>query len=448
MGNVIFKLWNRQSKTPTRRVDGREQKYTIYLVYNVSHTQRLKYSTGMKVEERWWNKRTMRVRDRLEAIGKDAINDRLNQLENATLSYVIGESTKGRTLTVQGLRNFLDEYTGKTKKHDITTLHKFVDDFIDKADQRVNPNTGKTISYKVKREYIRTYELLKRYEHDRRQGVELDFPDITLAFYDDFMAYLQNTEFEFNGKKQKYHIKTIKHKIITLKTFLNAATHLNINKNMQYKSTRFKAIDEEADTIYLNADELEALQQADLGEGTLSKVRDLFILGSWTGLRFSDLMRLTDDDIHDGKIYLEQKKTMGKVVIPIFPVFAEIWERYGRQLPMQISNQKYNVYIKEACKLAGINTPVQKHMTIGGERITKDYLKYELVGSHTARRSFVTNLYKMGIPDIQIMKLTGHKSTAFLGYLRESREETAEAVKHLVIDKTKTNKTNQADKHD
>ena len=52
--------------------------------------------------------------------------------------------------------------------------------------------------------------------------------------------------------------------------------------------------------------------------------------------------------------------------------------------------------------------------------------KWQLVSTHTARRSFATNLYLSGFPAISIMKITGHRTEAsFLKYIRITQRDTA-----------------------
>ena len=108
----------------------------------------------------------------------------------------------------------------------------------------------------------------------------------------------------------------------------------------------------------------------------------------------------------------------------------KILEKYNGELPVSISNQKFNQYIKEVCKHAGLNSMVSKSITKGGIPRSKNYKKWELVSSHTARRSFATNLYNSGFPTISIMAVTGHKTEkAFLLYIRVTPEEHAKKLR-------------------
>ncbi len=131
-------------------------------------------------------------------------------------------------------------------------------------------------------------------------------------------------------------------------------------------------------------------------------------------------------DIKDNTIAFRQKKTINKVIIPLHPVVIEILEKYNFNLPEPISNQNFNDYIKEAAQLAELNTNEVITKTIGGVLTNFTYPRYELVSSHTGRRSFCTNMYKQGIPTLMIMSISGHKTEkAFLKYIKITQEEHA-----------------------
>ena len=100
------------------------------------------------------------------------------------------------------------------------------------------------------------------------------------------------------------------------------------------------------------------------GNPSLDRVRDLFLVGCYTGLRFSDFSRLTPKNIADGFIEIEQSKTGDSVVIPVHSVIKKIIKKYNG-LPPTISNQKFNTYLKDICETVP---------SLKGHRI-KDYNK-------------------------------------------------------------------------
>ena len=118
------------------------------------------------------------------------------------------------------------------------------------------------------------------------------------------------------------------------------------------------------------------------------------------------------------------------MAIPLHPIVLEIWHKYNGVLPQSISNQKFNDYIKEVCALAGVDGAELKNITKGGLRAQHSFKKYELITSHTARRSFATNLYLSGFPSISIMAITGHKTErAFMAYIRVTEREHSELLR-------------------
>jgi integrase len=161
----------------------------------------------------------------------------------------------------------------------------------------------------------------------------------------------------------------------------------------------------------------------------LEKVRDLFIIAAWTGLRFGDFTSIKPEFIKGDFLHIEQHKTLGKVTIPVHPIVLEILNKYKGILPPEISNQKFNEDLKKIGQLAELTEPVYKTITKGGVRISTKYKKWELITSHSGRRSFASNLYKSGFPAKSIMKITGHKTEeAFYKYIKLTPDEHAKLL--------------------
>ena len=107
---------------------------------------------------------------------------------------------------------------------------------------------------------------------------------------------------------------------------------------------------------------------------------------------------------------ITSKKTRVKTFIPIHPVVQRICQKYDWSLP-HVSNQHFNDEIKKAAKIAGINSLVSKREYFKGKPIQKTYPKYELITSHTCRRTCATNMYLSGVSIDLIMAVTGHKTS-------------------------------------
>ena len=217
----------------------------------------------------------------------------------------------------------------------------------------------------------------------------------------------------------------------TLKTMLKDASKKKINPNSDYANTWMKVSAINVENIYLNESELAIINNLDLSKNTrLEKVRDLFIIGAYTGLRFSDFSNIQKGNIilRDDNHYISitTKKTNTPVVIPLHPIALSILQKYDMAIPGSMSNQKMNDYLKEIGELAGIKGEIILSKTRGGRNSETKALKYELITTHTARRSFATNAYKSGIPAIAIMAITGHKTqVSFMKYIKITNEENA-----------------------
>ncbi len=367
-------------------------------------SQRAKFSDSSKENKR------------LKQKWDDNLNNLKKNIEDAFFELE-SPPTKDFLNTVIDKYRFPDKY-----KAEPVTLFGFIQSFIDKAAHRINPKTNQPVSYKVRREYIATFGYLKAYREIK--GKEIDFEEIDLDFYDGFKQFLEARNLALN---------TVGKKIQTLKVFLNEATARGINTNHKYKSTRFKAVTEESESIYLPVKELEIIHNLDLADKPrMDRIRDLFLVGCWTGLRFSDWNKVRPENIENELIKLKQSKTGQPVVIPIHPIVKAILDKYEGNLPKPITNQKFNTYLKEVARMADFKEVITKQITRGGKQATIFKPKWEMVTTHTARRSFATNMYKAGIPSITIMAVTGHRTeTAFLKYIKVTPEEHAEKIRDM-----------------
>lgn len=390
-------------------------------------------STQQKVYPDHFNEKTGRVRNVAAAIYKDEVNSNLDTIENKVKSMVSGTNDISKEQVVRLIDETLNPENYIEKE---ITLFEFIRSFIDRAPTRLNSKTDNPVCYKQVREYERTFYYLRKFCEKKKRT--LDFKDIDLDFYHDFVTFLQSPQMRVtkNGKTKMLPglaKNTIGKKIQTLKIFLNAAVEEGITTTSKHKSSRFKSLKEESENVYLNEDELLLITNLDLSKNKrLERVRDLFLIGCWTGLRFSDWNKVKSENIEDGFLTVKQSKTGNPVVIPIHPTVKNIIEKYEDQLPPMISNQKFNDYIKDVVKLAGIKEKVQKTITIAGRERTYSYEKWEQISTHSGRRSFATNAYKAGIPSLSIMAVTGHRTeSSFLKYIKVTPKEHAEKIKAI-----------------
>ena len=152
----------------------------------------------------------------------------------------------------------------------------------------------------------------------------------------------------------------------------------------------------------------------------MQKVRDVFVFGCATGLRYSDYSRINKSNIRNGQIFINTQKQKSNLGVPLNNYSRSILEKYEYNLPV-ISPQKFREYIKEACEAVGMKDIVVKTSFIGNKRIEQKIKRHDMISTHTARRTFITISLEKGMrPDI-VMSITGHKSySSFKKYIKLS----------------------------
>ncbi len=164
-------------------------------------------------------------------------------------------------------------------------------------------------------------------------------------------------------------------------------------------------------SIYLNTDEIAKIFEIDLSQNPqLEARRDLFVLGCYTGLRFSDFSILRLEDIRNNMLYKKQQKSDHWVIIPLREHAKNILKNKFKDGVPKISNTGFNDALKQIGKLAKLSEPIKFSHKKGNRKIVVCKPKYEWITSHTCRRSFCTNEFLAGTPVELIMKISGHKS--------------------------------------
>lgn len=241
--------------------------------------------------------------------------------------------------------------------------------------------------------------------------------DANLAFNaidDDKM----NEYLEYLNRK-KMRNTTIAKNISFVKWFLRWAEMYGYYSGHAHKSfkPRLKGANSDGhEIIYLDQKELRTLQNyaPTANKQYLGRVRDVFLFCCFTGLRYSDVAKLTHADVKEGFIDIVTKKTVDGIRIELNKHSQAILDKYkgkeykGDKVFPVISNQRMNEYLKELCEVCGIDTPTKVVYFLGNERIEETYPKFALVSTHCGRRTFVVNALRLGIPAEVIIRWTGH----------------------------------------
>ena len=284
------------------------------------------------------------------------------------------------------------------------------------------PEVSKQAIFKFKR----VKSLLEDYQkfyHDT-----LTFDKITPLFFSKFYTFLIANKNMINNTANK--------NIQFLKTFLIWANNNKYTDNSSYKSFRSKS--EQNEVIYLTEDELIKLYNLKLDEDKfkrdrdrLLRVRDIFVFQCFTGVRYSDIENISREDISGATWKVRTKKTHQIIEIPLNSYALSILAKYSefpQPLPV-ISNQKMNVYLKELCEKAEIKSLVKTVKYKGNERIEEIYEKFKVVGTHTARRTFISLSLRKGMKPDVIMAITGHTTYRMMQrYLKIADEHKREEM--------------------
>lgn len=159
---------------------------------------------------------------------------------------------------------------------------------------------------------------------------------------------------------------------------------------------------------------------------TLEKVRDMFVLGCNLGQRYSDLVRISPENFCNGIFSIVQQKTGNKCHVPINTMSIDsritfaILEKYGYHAPYTGDINNYNSYLHELLHHIGEDFLDKVHIDnkINGVITRETKYRYQLISSHSARRSFATINTLRNIPRSKILRATGHSSEkAFSRYI-------------------------------
>ena len=225
-------------------------------------------------------------------------------------------------------------------------------------------------------------------------------------------------------EEDDYNSATIERSVSRLKFFLNRAAEMSL-KVSQVRNQRIYIDKEssEVESVYLNEEEIQKIYNLDLSHDfELDNARDNLVISCFSGLRVSDLMTgLKTDNIKEGFISVKTKKTKTFVTIPVHFYCESILRKRFGQLPKKTTTFEYNRLIRIVCQLAEIDNQIlAKVWNSDKKRKEIKYVKkYEAIGSHTARRSFASNLYGK-VPNEVIQSVAGWSSSEMLSHYNKT----------------------------
>ena len=386
---------------------------------------RLEYYTGVRLANgknfniKYFKEGKVPVKSNEPEAGR--INKKLKELKAMAELIYDNALALGLKPSPEYLREKLDQqYKGKTKNDEVKHVHEAFKEFL-------------TV-IKIKKSYRTWQKMQTTYTHMEncysKKFLKLTFADVDAAFIETFRKYFTDDDY-LNNTVVKY--------LRSLREFLNWCK--DENRNYYIGNTKFEDIREnDINIIFLNAEEIKHLEKTRMPNERLENVKNVFLFGCYTAMRYSDIYGLKKKNIleDDIRFYITKGKKTTWQEVPLIPQSRAILNKYKNlpgdaALPV-ISNAKMNEYLKEVMKEAKF----EKVMTIrevkgNGSYADVDYRQWELITFHTSRKSFISFAVENGMPELVIKSITGHSknSRAFGRYFEVSPEKKRKEMKKI-----------------
>lgn len=310
---------------------------------------------------------------------------------------------------ISAKRDFIRLSNAKEPKTGVL-FSTYVTDYLARKGARIKEstrNSNRTMLYHIK-------------AFSELYNADIYINSITEEFLDCFVTYLENLKLKQNymnmlvGSIQSVVTRACRDGYLIDPSYMNA----NVDKCDVF-------------SVYLSANDITRIYYYKGLNKSQERIRDLFIVGCLTALRYSDYSTLDSSNFQNDVIVKIAKKTGKEVKIPIHQHVRQLYAKYNGNLPRDISNQFFNRQIKEICKEIGFDEVITYTYVRGGQLITESKFKWELISSHTARRSAATNMYLTGrLKTYEIMTITGHKTErSFFRYIKIMTSDIIDRIK-------------------
>jgi site-specific recombinase XerD len=309
-------------------------------------------------------------------------NTYLSTLKNKVLKHINNLEIQGVEITADTLKALM--IGAPQNKKSLVEVFRY-------HNKRLESLIGKGYAIATYKKYVYTLGKLEAYIGHTYSKSDILLTNLNHAFITGFEFYLRTNNKLDTNTTMKY-IKNLK------KVVREAIANEWLDRD---PFARFKCTHKESSRTFLSQQELDAIIKKEFTIPRLSQVRDIFVFSCYTGLAYSDIEKLTPDDVRlgiDGEkwITINRRKTDTRSSIPLLPQALQIVERYkddpvannsGKLLPV-ISNQKMNAFLKEIATLCYVNKNLTYHM---------------------ARHTFATTVtLTNGVPIETVSKMLGH----------------------------------------
>lgn len=372
----------------------------LFSAYFKNEARKFVYSTGETIHPLDWNfenREPKNLNGRTDKANKHRVIKRqLDRYSNFFSDLIQNYKLANREIIISDIKNDFDVEFKRTK----SISSKFFEVYELFLTEKKNDYTEDANSQTTIKRYEYSKKLYLGFQDFRKKKIH--FNQINKAFYNSYIEYCIS--------EKKHSANTLRRNVGLFKTFL----YWSLENGHTYKIDfqKFKAPKaQQTDEVALTLEQVQEVFEFDLSNNKrLEKVRDLFVFGCATGMRYSNYSKVGKKDIQNGFIKVRDKKNNDKALeIPLNDFSIYVLKKYNYNLP-KISNQKFNDYIKDVFELLGYDEDIKKTIKIGREIKEQISPLYDRISSHTARRSFITIMKNKKIPDKVIMSYTGHRS--------------------------------------
>ncbi len=365
--------------------------------------------TGERIKPEYWDIKKQEARK--SYIGHPEFNDYLDGLKEKVKRIVRSALIDNQDSTFDDIKRELSrEYRKDSVKNDFFEVFNF---FIDSRKQIVSKAT--TTKFKTILKQIKDYA--------DKHNVKITFDSLDLSFFDGLHNHFLSIGISNN---------TIHKNMQFVKSFLRWSLEREYTKNNRFDS--YKNIKQvETDNIALSKTDLSKIIKCNKLDSKLDKVRDLFLFLLYTGQRYSDLQNYKSSDVKNNTWYLRQTKTKKIIEIPLIQPAIDILNKYNMELPI-ITNQKMNQYLKDMGEKAELNDLITTTKYYGSKKEEKQLMKYELITTHTARRTFVSLASYDGVNQQVVKSFTGHGTDKMVNqYFKKNNSESKSIIENIFV---------------
>lgn len=403
-----------------------DKQVSIYISFRPQNSKSVFSRTGFTIHPSQWSS----AKKRAKPISPETknLNNKLNELEIFLADRLNEDFNLGVDITNKWLKKQIDRFNNKVPTTDLSYLLNLMDDQID----NLHLKKAKDGSMGLKKNTVKGYNdfrgVLVKYEVHTDSKIKIN--EFGKEEFDGFVKWLSDD--------QKYAKGEIGRKIKRLKSLLKygAGKGLKlgmsleaIDKEYSYKTKKFINV--------ISEDEFFKIQNLKDLPPYLENVRRWLLIGLNIGQRISDLRKIRKQDIRydsDGIALIDVVQVKGEEPVTVPITLKPVIDILKYRFPYPISDQKFNNYMKEVCKRAGIDQIV-KGYKMNPTTMRKELIeapKYELLASHDMRRSFATYHFDKGVSVNLIMKITGHKrESTFYEYIGRNPNKDHDAYNFL-----------------